>query len=378
MKYNLQLAALFLLASVAMAAQESAPRVYRSGNEWIEESTGTLTAIKSLRVKTSAGSIQIQGNPQNTITYVVRKRMRASSEENARREFARLRVSASNTPEGSVIRGEGEHYSKCSIDFDIRVPNPISSVKLETTGGAVTATNIQGPVEAATGGGVIHLDQIGAGVSATSGGGDIEIGKVGGDVYVQTGGGGIRIGSAGGKIVAMSGGGTLIIGSGQAMTLQTGGGSIQVDKCTGAVKASTGGGTVNLNEVTGHAQVSSGGGSIKVVHVAGGLRAETGSGPIIADLSAGHGTFTESRLETAAGDIIVYIPDDLAITIRAAVDVAHGAGISSEFPGLKISANGQQWGPRELWAEGSLNGGGPVLHVHAITGSITLKRKEKK
>src|SRR5437763_3185216 len=378
MKHSIQLAALFLLASVAMAAQDPAPRVYRSGSEWIEESTGTLTAIKSLRVRTSAGSIQIQGNPQNTITYVVRKRMRASSEESARHEFDRLRISAANTPEGSVIRGEGEHYSKCSIDFDIRVPNQISFVKLETNGGALAATNIQGHVEAATGGGAIRLDGIAADISVTSGGGDIEIGKIGGDVYAQTGGGGIRIGSAGGKIVAMSGGGTLIIGSGQAMTLQTGAGSIQVDKCTGEVKASTGGGAVNLNDVSGHAQVSSGGGSIKVVHVAGGLRAETGSGPIIADLSAGHGTFTESRLETAAGDIIVYIPDDLGITIRAAVDIAHGPGISSEFPGLKISGNGQQWGPREIGAEGSLNGGGPVLHVHTTTGSITLRRKEKK
>jgi len=134
---------------------------------------------------------------------------------------------------------------------------------------------------------------------------------------------------------------------------------------------------VNLNEVTGHAQVSSGGGSIKAVHIAGGLRAETGSGPIVADLSASRGKFTESRLETAAGDIIVYIPDDLGITIRAAVDVANGKGITSEFSSLKITPNGQQWGPREIWAEGSLNGGGPLLHVHTTTGSIAIMRKEK-
>src|SRR5439155_20149875 len=169
MKHSVQLAALFLLASMAMAAQESASRVYRSGSEWIEESTGTLTAIKSLRVKTSAGSIQIQGGPQNTITYIVRKRMRASSEESARREFSRLQLSSSNTPEGSVIRGQGEHYSRCSVGFNVRVPSQISAVKAETNGGMVTANNVQGRVEATTGGGAIHLDQIGAGISAISG-----------------------------------------------------------------------------------------------------------------------------------------------------------------------------------------------------------------
>src|SRR5947199_3993291 len=101
--------------------------------------------------------------------------MRASSEESARHEFDRLRISAANTPEGSVIRGEGEHYSKCSIDFDIRVPNQISLVKLETNGGALAATNIQGHVEAAAGGRAIPLDQMAAELSATSVVGDIDI-----------------------------------------------------------------------------------------------------------------------------------------------------------------------------------------------------------
>ena len=105
---------------------------------------------------------------------------------------------------------------------------------------------------------------------------------------------------------------------------------------------------------------------------------ETGGGPIVADLAANGAAFTESRLETSAGDIIVYIPDDLAVTIKAAVEIANGAGIRSDFSNLKITRGSQQWGPREAYAEGSLNGGGPVLHVHTTTGTIEFRRRVRK
>jgi hypothetical protein len=159
------------------------------------------------------------------------------------------------------------------------------------------------------------------------------------------------------------------------MTLETGGGSIKVNKCDGQIKAETGGGTIDLSEVDGPAIIESGGGGIKVGAIRKGLRAETGSGPIVATLTRG-ATFTDSRLETSVGDIIVYVPDGLGVTIRAAVEVARGDGIRSEFPELKITRSGEI-GPREVFAEGSLNGGGPVLHVHTATGNIQFLRTHK-
>jgi hypothetical protein len=109
--------------------------------------------------------------------------------------------------------------------------------------------------------------------------------------------------------------------------------------------------------------------------VRNGLRAETGSGPIVATLTRSR-NFTDSRLETSVGDIIVYVPDGLGVTIRAAVEVARGDGIRSDFPELKITSSGNI-GPREVYAEGNLNGGGPVLHVHTATGNIQFLRKGK-
>lgn len=375
MKKQLQLAICLLATGVAAVAQNGNTKLYRSGSEWIQEVTGTLPASKIVRVKSSAGSIKVQGGQQNNITYVIREHVRAGSEEAARREIAHMKFTTYSSGDMVQLRADCEGYSHSSIDFDVQLPRQTMAVKLETNGGQVSAENLAGKVEASTGGGNIHLDKITGAIAVSSGGGQIDIGDVGNDVAVSTGGGNIHIGSAAGKVVASSGGGDLHIGSGKLMSLETGGGSINVAKCEGQIKAETGGGTIDLSEIEGPAVIESGGGGIKVGSVRNGLRAETGSGPIVATLTRGN-SFTDSRLETSVGDIIVYVPDGLGVTIRAAVEVAKGDGIRSDFPELKITSSGNI-GPREVYAEGNLNGGGPVLHVHTATGNIQFLRKGK-
>jgi hypothetical protein len=375
MKKHWQLAALFLAVNLAAVAQTSPPRIYRSGSEWIQEITGTLPASKLVRVKSTAGAILVQGAQQNNVSYTIREHVYAASEESARREFSRLMFRTYTAGE-TVLRAECEGSNHGYIDFDVHTPAHVALVKLETEGGAVTARNISGKVDVATGGGDIQLDQIGGVITAASGGGNIEIGKAGSDVTVDTGGGHIHIDSAAGRIIAKSGGGNLKIGTGKTMDLATGAGWIKVVKCDGPIKAGTGGGSIELHEVWGAAQLLSGGGGIKVGTVSGGIRAETGSGPIVATLARGGIPFTASRLETSVGDIIVYVPEGLGVTVRADVDVVRGEGIHSDFPELKIISSNSP-GAREAYAEGSLFGGGPLLHVHTTTGNIVFRRQGK-
>lgn len=357
-------------------AQTGNTRLYRgSGNEWIQEVTGTLPATKAVLVKSSAGSIRVQGAQQNNITYVIRERVRAGSEEAARREINHMKFTTYSSREMVTLKADCEGYNRGSIDFDVKVPQETTGLKLETSGGQVSAENIAGKLEAMTGGGNIHLDKITGPIAVSSGGGQIDIGDVGNDVAVSTGGGNIHIGSAAGRVVASSGGGDLHIGSGKLMTLETLGGSIKVNKCDGQLKAETGGGTIDLSQVEGPAVVETGGGQIKITGIRKGVRAETGSGPIIATLTPG-ANFIDSKLETSVGDIIVYVPDGLGVTIRAAVEVARGDGIRSDFPELKITRS-DSIGPREVYAEGKLNGGGPMLHVHTASGKIQFIRQSK-
>jgi hypothetical protein len=377
MKRHLQFAAWLIAAALPAAAQSNNPRLYHSGAEWVQEVAGTFSAGKIVKVKSSSGSIRIQGAPQNNITYTIREHVRAVSEEGARRELARMKFTTYSSGETVILRADCEGSHRGSIDFDIRVPSQTTLVRLETDGGMVTARNLSGRVEANTGAGGIQLDQISGIVAVSSGGGNIEIGKVGNDVQATTGGGSIRLVSAAGHVTANSGGGNLSIGWAKVMTLRTEGGSIHVAKCDGPVKAATGGGNIDLSEIAGAAQLETGGGSIHIGPASGGVRAETGGGAITARLAAG-APFTDSKLETQVGDIVVYVPEGLGVNIRAAVEVSRGYGIRSDFSELKVSGPARNMGAREIYAEGSLNGGGPLLHVHTTAGNIEIRREAKK
>ena len=65
---------------------------------------------------------------------------------------------------------------------------------------------------------------------------------------------------------------------------------------------------------------------------------------------------------------------NLSITIRAAIEVANGHRINSDFSDIRVVIEGGEWGPKTVTAEGNLNGGGPVLKVLTTTGDISFRR----
>lgn len=396
MKQAIKLAgvAVSVLALASLALCQEA-RVYREGNNWVQEMTGDLGAAKNLRVKVGAGSVKVQGGAQAGITYVIHRRAYTSSEQKARREFESYRINASVKGDTAWIVAEpGGRDRKCADDFVISVPRSLQSAKIETGGGNVNATGVAGRVDLESGGGNIHLDDIGGEVTAETGGGTIEVGSVQGNVSLQTGGGNIKIASAKGEIKAQSGGGKVVVLSGlQGAVLETGGGSIRVDKCSGRVKATTGGGSIDLGDIGGAAEIETGAGSIRLASAKGRVQAQTGGGSIQLDgaasvqaetsaggiivkllSSSGAASRSDSTLETSAGDVTVYLANDLAISIRAEIEIANGHTIRSDFPDIRVSTEGGEWGPRTVTAEGQLNGGGPVLKVRTNSGNVNFRR----
>jgi DUF4097 and DUF4098 domain-containing protein YvlB len=384
-----------VLASLALC-QEG--RIYRDGNAWVQEVTGDLGAAKNLRVKLVSGSVKVQGASQAGITYVIHRRAYTSSEQKARRAFESHRFNTSVKGETAWIVAEssgGGGDRKSAADFVINVPRNLEYAKIETGCGSAYATGIAGRVDLQSGGGSIHVDDIGGEVTAETGGGTIEVGSVGGNITLQTGGGNIKIASAKGDIKAESGGGSVVVLSGlQGAVLETSAGSIRVDKCSGTVKATTGGGSVDLGEIGGPAEIETGAGSIRLASAKGRVRAQTGGGSIQLDgatsvqaetaaggiivkllsSSGGAGGRNNSTLETSAGDITVYLANDLPISIRAAIEVANGHTIKSDFSDIRVSSEGGQWGPQTVTAEGQLNGGGPVLKVRTNSGNVSFRR----
>jgi len=394
LKHAIKLASISVfVAALASLAFSQETRVYREGSNWVQEMKGDLGAAKNLRVKLAAGSVRVQGGSQAGVTYVIHRKAYTSSEEKARREFESYRISTFVKGDTAWIVAEtSRRDSKCSDDFVVTVPRNLGFTKIETGGGNVNAAGVAGRVELNSGGGNIHLDDIGGEAVAETGGGQIEVGSVEGNVSLQTGGGNIKVASAKGEIKAESGGGNVVVLSGlQGAVLQTGGGSIRVEKCSGPVKATTGGGSVDLGEIGGAAQIETGAGSIRLASAKGRVQAETGGGSIeldgaasvqaetsaggiIVKLLSSNGARNNSTLETSAGDITVYLASDLAITIRAEIEIANGHTIRSDFSDIHVSSEGGDYGPKTVTAEGKLNGGGPVLKVRTNSGNVNFRR----
>jgi hypothetical protein len=83
-----------------------------------------------------------------------------------------------------------------------------------------------------------------------------------------------------------------------------------------------------------------------------------------------------SFLATGRGDVAVYLPSNRAVTIKALNESAGWLGrIVSEFPEIQVQRPVGGVG-RTVEAEGSLNGGGPVVMISVAGGTVYLRRQK--
>lgn len=409
MKRSSQIVGLLgVLAVVVPLALAQETHISHENGAWTQVSSGSLSAAKNVRVRVDMGSVVVHGSQQAGIDYSLHMQAAGGSEQDAKREFEGYKLTTYVRGDTAWVVGEwnGTHSihvgsarmsvqtgrHKFSGEFVINIPRDTESLRVETGGGGVDTTGVAGRVDIQSGGGKIHADDIGGPLNADTGGDAIDVGSAGGDVKLQTGGGNIIVHSAKGNIVAATGGGNVTVLSGeQNAVLEAGGGNVEIKRCGGRVKANTGGGSIELGDIGGGAEIETGGGSIHLTSAKGPVRAHTGGGSIdlygvpSARAETGAGGITvklvntgaersDSMIETAAGDIIVYIASDVAVTVRASVDLGNGHRITSELPEIHVANMGDQWGPRTLNADGKLNGGGPVLKVRTTTGDICFRR----
>lgn len=385
------------LAAAGVAQTEGTSKVYRDGSYWVEETTGTISPARLIKIHTDAGSVSVTGGQQSNVTYTIRKRVSASSEEAARRAFEGLRVVAKSQGESAYFAGEGSgSWHRGSVEFNITAPRSVEIVRAKTDGGDLQFSHLNGRVEAESGGGRVNLDDINGSVNTSTGGGTINVGTVNSDLVIRTGGGRVNIGTVGGRLDASTGGESVHVENAKRdAKIETGGGNISVQSVGGDLRASTGGGNIEVGNVSGRMDVETGGGSIRLTGVNGPIKAQTGSGTIhcigsssvrletgaggiTAEFMTMNGKFSDSALETGVGDIVVYLPSDLKVSVHATIDVATSKdAIRSDLPGIRIQSEGNDYGPREMFAEGNLNGGGPVLKLHTSTGKIQFMALKK-
>lgn len=382
---------------VALAPATSAPgqgQITREGRYWVEEVAGDIPAAPRVRVVSSQGTIELRGGPETKISYRVRKRVRASSEEEARRKLSGYRLRAGRSGELAELVVEFGHGEGAGAECFVTVPRSTLRAHLETRGGSVVVEKIDGEAVATTAGGSIRADEISAGARLETAGGSITMGRMGGKVDAQTAGGSIQLQSCGEAVLATRGGSITVGACEKGVRAETAGGGIRVNRAGGNVLAETAGGSIHIGEAGARVTAQTSGGSITVDSArglvraetaAGGIRlwklagpvhAETAAGSIVAQVVADRQSWAESQLETSVGDVTVYLPEALAVTIRASIEMASGRHrIVTDFP-LTIRTVSEAPGPKEIVGEGSLNGGGAPLRIRTTSGNIEIRKNK--
>jgi TonB family protein len=418
-------AAALLAPSMTSGTREPAtpaPELTRPGDptpaRFSANRTGSLQTSDGLTLRLAAdlGSVKIVPLESGSAPVV---RYAVHIETDARAPLAQhlldhYSLNAKATPAGIEITGnlppQSAHLSGAQmwVQFEIAVPRNYSvevkteagDIETEDIGGIATLTTQGGNIRAGrigiglgnmrkaasdrlvarleTEGGHIQVQDVAGDLRAFTAGGHINAGNIAGDASLRSGGGHIRAGQIGGRADLQTDGGNItVVQAGSLVSVRTGGGQIDFGEVRGSVRAQTGGGGIRIMYVSGPMEVESSAGSICLTRVAGTVRAATAGGTITAwinpDAPSSGGTVHLpglSQLTSGNGDIIVFLPRNLAADIDAVVESGGERRIEAD-PALALQIQDRGNGP--VHAMGVLNGGGPPLKLRTTAGKIRLQ-----
>jgi len=321
-------------ALALLAAAGLPPRVEAQRVEGGFERTITVSAPADLEVMSGSGRLEVRAGEAGRLMVSARiaatdgrlfNRSRLSPEERVRRIEANPPIEQN----GNRVRighiQDDDLRENVSISYTLTVP---------------ADTSFTGR----TGSGSQQIEGLRGAIEASSGSGSIQIRDAGGDVRASTGSGSIAADSVGG-----------------AFRGNSGSGSVHGLKLNGAVTVRTGSGSIDVSQTgAGDVEASSGSGSIDLMGVRGGLRASTASGTLRVQ---GEQT-SDWRLTTASGGITIELAGRPAFDLDAH---SNSGRIDTEFPVTVVGTIGR----RDL--RGSVNGGGPLLHVRSASGGIRIR-----
>jgi TonB family protein len=370
-----------------------------------ENKAGTLSTREGLRLRldTETGNVRVFTDATNEVRYLVRIETDAAGPD-AQKLIHQFDLYTSSVPAGVTISGKipgREQRERVWVTYEVHVPRKYNvevtthagniqvddvdgRVNLITDGGNITAGRVTGGGVRQPGVAAARLESISGGhlsvrdvtgdLKAITAGGHITAGNVSGDANLSTGGGHITAGNIRGVAQLDTGGGNISVErAGSRVTASSGGGQISFGEAAGAIQARAAGGGIRVLRVAGPMQLDSNGGSIFLTRVESAVHASTGTGSITAWLSPTVKIAGSSQLESGHGDIVVYVPRDLQMTIEATIDTAAGHHIAAD-PSLtmKTTYHTGESG-KQVHGVCDINGGGEVLKLRAMEGNIQLR-----
>lgn len=266
-----------LLFIISFAAAQGAAKTF--------EKKFSVTPGGTLTLKTDVGSVAITGTDSKEVVV-------SASLRGRQRDVDGFEITATQTSAGVEVNGTGERAGRwfswgsndLDIQFTIQVPRNYN-VQLQTAGGDISITAVNGKANGGTSGGDISLTDIKGAVDLETSGGTIRAQRVEGTVHMETSGGDIRISDVKGDV-----------------EVHTSGGDITLTTVEGKVRAETSGGniTMKVKESNKGIFAETSGGNIDIVlpkTIAANLNASTSGGEVTCDLPITmSGKFDESRI----------------------------------------------------------------------------------
>ncbi len=368
---------ILLALPLSLAAQQTT--VDCQHNRCTVTITGKARVGDRLRLN-GHGPITLEAGIANSAdaVYSARVVVHASNETMARR-MAEL------TPVRLAKEG-GWTVIAASWDLTVRAPK-LKAASIVTAEGPVIATGVNGPLTVDSIAGPLTVDRIAGDCTVGTRGGEIRAGEIWGTLRATTGFGNITVRAARAQAVLQTRGGDIVVSEvGGPLRAETGGGEVRVDRAGASVDAVSGGGQVAIGSAKGLVTVhdtaglvrvgsaagvncASAAGGVQMFGVYGPVRVATTLGSIMASLAGA--PLSDSYLTTGNGDITVLIPSNVGVTIVAENGLADAPRrIVSEFPQIPVVRQGTR-----LVAQGEVNGGGPVLRISSMIGTIFIKRQ---
>jgi hypothetical protein len=304
--------------------------------------TFTVTPGGRLTVEADGADITVSGTDSN---QVIVQMLVTGSEKS----IDAMALSAEQEADGVTVkakrdRGGWFNWSSGPRQSSIKVTVPRRySARLQTSGGDIALSQLQGDVSGSTSGGDVRVADLQGPLKITTSGGNMDISQVDGKSDIRTSGGDIKASGIKGGLKA-----------------DTSGGDIQVEQVTGATSVHTSGGNVFVSAVQGDVDAQSSGGGVKALGVNGAIRASSSGGDVQVELVGANRGITTS---TTGGNIVIRVPRNTSAQLDAATS---GGSVSSELPVTTTEA-------RERRLAGTINGGGAPIHARTTGGSIRVQ-----
>ncbi|MGH9353590.1 MAG: DUF4097 family beta strand repeat-containing protein, partial [Terriglobia bacterium] len=387
------------VSAVLMLAQE--PLIQRGapqlvGDNWVEQIQCRIPVKPGGRLVIHAdpGIVQVSPGSDGEVKCLIDLASYNRDPQKAKTCLDHYGIKAVRVGDGALIetqpvcsRGSGLISAKLEVSVplkfnldvktqggNVRVEKLDGQLRADTAGGDIRAGDVRGPVWVSTAGGMIDLGNIGQTVFARSKGGNIRVGNVNGNATLETSGGVIMAGVVNGSMTAETAGGDIVMQAASGpVVVETAGGQIHLGECGNSVQAQTAGGNIQVAGARGGVKAETSGGNITLLKIMGPVTAQTPAGRILAQIAASGRTFGPSRLETQVGDVDVFIPPALPVTINAMINHTMGHRIMSDFPLTDLTTDKNfAFGPES--AKVLLHGGGNTLDIRTAMGNIQIRK----